>query len=124
MDLRLEASKFDPCLSFVFRISGSAAGVIATQSDELLGFGERDILQKMEKFLAARLGPAKVQKDNFSHIGMDVLQKDYGSAEITQKDFPGLLRPIAASPSLWKDRNRPLSDEELQICQNKLGELC
>ena len=32
--------------------------------------------------------------------------------------------PITTSPSLWTDRNRPLADEELQVCQSKLGELC
>ena len=65
-----------------------------------------------------------MQKDNFTHIAIDVLQKDDGSVELTQKTFTDLLRPIATSPSLWRDRNRALSDEELQICQSKLGELC
>ena len=74
--------------------------------------------------MSTRLGTVKVQKDNFTHIGMDVPQKDDGSAEITQKSLTDLLRPIATSSSLWRDRNRFLSDEEPQICQSKLGELC
>ena len=73
--------------------------------------------------MSTRLGTVKVQKDNFTHIGMDVPQKDDGSAEITQKSLTDLLRPIATSSSLWRDRNRFLSDEEPQICQSKLGEL-
>ena len=43
---------------------------------------------------------------------------------ITQKTFTDVLCPVATSPSLWEDRNRPLGDEELQICQSRLGELC
>ena len=78
----------------------------------------------MEKFMSTRLGTVKVQKDNFTHIGMDVPQKDDGSAEITQKSLTDLLRPIATSSSLWRDRNRFLSDEEPQICQSKPGDLC
>ena len=124
VDLRAEVSKFGHCLFFVFRRSGLAVGVITTHIDDLLGCGERDILQKMGKFLSTRFGPAKVQRDNFTHIGMDVLQKNDGSAEIAQKTFTDLLCPIATSPSLWRDRNRALSDEELQTCQSKLGELC
>ena len=81
------------------------------------------MLQKMETFPTARFGPAKVQKDNFTRIGMDVLQKAGGSAEITQKNFTDVLRLIATSPSLWRDRNKPQSVVEPQICQNKLGEL-
>ena len=115
-DFRLEASKFDPCPFFVYRGSGPAVGVIATHIDVLFGCGERDILQRLEKFLAARFGPVKVQKDNFTQIGMDILQKAGGSAEIAQENFPDLLCPEAASPSFWEDRTRPLSDEELQIC--------
>ena len=77
----------------------------------------------MEDSLSARFGPVEVQKDNFTQIGMDVHQKDDGSVEITQKTFSDWLRPIDTSPSPLKDRNRPLGDEELQICQSKLGEL-
>ena len=113
MDRRLEASKFDPCSLFVYSNSGSAAGATATHIDDLLGRGEHGILQKMEKFLSATLSPVKVQTGNFAHIGVDVPQKVDGSVEITQKDLPVLLRPTAASPSPWRDRNRPLSDEEL-----------
>ena len=58
------------------------------------------------------------------HLGMDIVQKLDGSVEITQKNFTDILSPIPTSPSLWKVRNRPLDDEELQVCQSKLGELC
>ena len=99
-------------------------GFITTRIDDLLGCREQDILRRMEQFSATRFFPVKVQKDNFTHIGMDVPQKDDGSVGITQKNFTDLPCPIATSPSLWKDRNGPLSDEELQICQRRLGELC
>ena len=124
VDARLEASKFDTCLCFVYRRSGLAAGVITTHIDDLLGCGVQDILRKMENFSSTRLGPVKAQKDNFAHIGLDVPQKDHGSVGITQKTFADLPCPIDTSPSLWKDRTRPLRDEELQICQSELGELC
>ena len=78
----------------------------------------------MGKFLPTRFGPAKARKDNFTHIGLDVSQEIDGSVEMAQKTFTELLRPIATSPSLWRDRNRALSDEELQTCQSKLGGLC
>ena len=55
---------------------------------------------------------------------MDLLRRDDGSVEITQQTSTDLLRPIATPPSLWRDRNRALSDEELQICQSKRGKLC
>ena len=58
------------------------------------------------------------------HIRMDIIQKLDGSGEITQKNFTDMPSPITTSPSLWKDRKSPLDDEELQVCQSKLGELC
>ena len=124
MDLRLEASKLDPFPPFVYRRSGLAVGVIATHNDDLLGRGERDILHAMGEFPSTRSGTVTAQTDNFAHIGMDVPQEDDGSVANPQTTYADLLRPIAASPSLWKDRNSPLSDEELQICQGKLGEPC
>ena len=124
VDLRIEASKFHPCLFLVYRKGGLAVGVITTHIDDLLGCGEQDTLRRMEKFLSPRFVPVKVQKDNSTHTGRDVLRKDDGSVEITQKTITALLRPIATSPSLWRDRNRALSDEELQICQGNKGELC
>ena len=45
-------------------------GVIIAHIDDLLGCGEQDISQKMEKFLSTRFGPVKVRKGNFTHIGM------------------------------------------------------
>ena len=78
----------------------------------------------MVKLLPPLCGPVKVQKDNFTRIGIDVLQNDDGTVEITQKSFTDLLCPIATTPSLWRDRNRTNGDEELQTCQSKLGELC
>ena len=108
---------------FVFRRNGFSAGVITTHIDDLPGRGEQDILQKMGKFLSSRFGPVKAQQDNFTHMGVEVLQKKDGSAEVTQKTFSDLLCPIATSASLWRDRNRPLNDEEPQICRSKLGEL-
>ena len=83
----------------------------------------KTVRRKCEFFVTTRLGAVKVRKDNATHIGMDVFQKDDGSAEITQKNFTDVLRLIATSPSLWRDRNKPQSVVEPQICQNKLGEL-
>ena len=124
VDLRLEASKFDPCLFFIFRETGPAVGVMTTHIDDLLGCGEQDILDKMRKLLSIRFGPVEIQQDTFTHIGMDIIQKSDGSVEVTQKNFADMLCMIATTPSLWKERNRPLDGEELQVCQSKLGELC
>ena len=74
--------------------------------------------------MSIRFGPLKVQKDDFTHICMEVLRGEDGSVEITQKTFTDLLCPIATSPSLRRVRNRALTDEELQTCQSKLGEPC
>ena len=49
-DFWLEASKFDPCFFLEYRRGGSAAGVIATHIDDLLGCGEQDSSHKMEFF--------------------------------------------------------------------------
>ena len=122
-DLPIEASKLDPRLFPVYCRSGLSVGVMTTHIGDLLGCGDLDITQGMEKFFSTRFGQVKVQEDNFAHIGMDVLQKDDGSVEITRKPFTDLLRPVATSPSLWRDGNRALGDEELQICPGKLGEL-
>ena len=43
VDLQLEASKFDPCLFYVYRSSGPAVGVITTHIDDLLGCGEEEV---------------------------------------------------------------------------------
>ena len=124
VDLQLGASKFDPCLSFVYRRSGPSGGVITTHIDDLLGCGWKDLLEKMERVSASRFGSVKVQRDYFAHIGMDILQMADGPAGPTQLEFTNSLRPIATSPSQWREGTRPLNGEGLQICQSKLGELC
>ena len=124
VDLRIEASKFDPCLSLVFQRSGNAVGVITTHIADLLGCGGKDVLPRMRKYLSNRFGLLEVQKDDFARIGMEALQGKDGSVEITQETSTDLLDPTATSPSLRRDRNRALTDEELQTCRSKLGELC
>ena len=64
----------------------------------------------MGKFASCRFGPVKIQKDNFMHIGIYIIQKLDGSVEITQKSFTDMSRPITTSPSIWKGRTRPLDD--------------
>ena len=66
LDLRLEASQFDPFSFFAHRTSGAAAGAMATRIDDLLGCGGREILHEMDHSLSARVGPVKVQKDTFT----------------------------------------------------------
>ena len=53
----MEASKFDPCLFFVFRRSGFAVGVITAHIDDLLGCGEQDIPQIWGNFCRPALAP-------------------------------------------------------------------
>ena len=96
--------------------------VITTHIEDLLSCGEKDVFPKMGEYLPIRFGLVKVQKDDFAHTGMEVLQGEDGSAEVTQETFTDLLCPIATSPSLWRDRNRALTDEGFQTCQSKLGE--
>ena len=95
--LRIEASKFAPFLFFAYCRSGLAVGVITTHIDDLLGRGERDTLQRTGKFLPTRLGQVKVQKDNFTHIGMDVLQKAGGNDAKDIRRFAASYRRDALS---------------------------
>ena len=78
VDLRIEVSKFDTCLFFVFRRNFLAVGVTTTHTD--------DLLNKIEKFLSTRSGPVELREDNFAHVGMDVFRKNDGPVEITHGD--------------------------------------
>ena len=56
LGLRFEASSSDPCLSYVFRKSGEAVGVIATRIDDILGCGEPDLQLEVRRFSGKRFG--------------------------------------------------------------------
>ena len=54
--LRRQASTFDPCLFFVLRNEGQAAGAFTTHIDVISGCGEPEVLAKMRNFSERRFG--------------------------------------------------------------------
>ena len=58
--LKFQASWFGPCLYFVFRKGGGAAGAVAAHNDDILGCAEPDIRCKVRGFLERRLGNLEV----------------------------------------------------------------
>ena len=109
--LRRQASAFDPCLFFVFRGHGQAVGAFATHIDDILGFGEPDILDKLRHFSGKRIGALKLQEGKFAHVGMELVQDSTFSVALTQ----GSLQPLGTSPQLWAARQKVLSPEDVKL---------
>ena len=122
--LRRQASTFDPCLLFVFRDQGQAAGVFTTHIDDILGCGEPDVLPKIRGFSGQRRGAMKLQENSFVHVGVGLRRDADFSATLAQVDFPKNLQPLRASPDFWAARRKLLSPEDAKLRQCKLGELC
>ena len=66
--LEFEVSPFDPCLRFVFRVSGGEVGALTAHIDDSLACGEVDIL------LGRRSGDLKVKEKALVHVGMEPSQ--------------------------------------------------
>ena len=124
MGLRCQASTSDPCLLFVFRAAGSAAGAFATQIDDILGRGEPDVLAKMRACLEQRFGELNLRELSFVHVSMEIARGHAFSATRTQSDFAQNLQSLLTTPKLWGARQKLPSPEDVHPCQCKLGELC
>ena len=66
----------------------------------------------------------EIQESNFTHVGMDILQKKDSSIAITQKTFRGDLQLLQTSADLRGQRQRPLDPSDIHDRQCVLGELC
>ena len=118
------ASAFDPCLFFVFRDQGQAAGALATHIGDNLGCGEPDILPEIRRFSEQRFGAMKLQENSFVHVGIELNQEANFSATLTQEGFAKNPHPLGTSPELRAARQKLLSPEDVKLRQCKLGELC
>ena len=74
--LRRQASTFDPCLLFIFRATGSAAGAFATHSHDILGRGEPDALPKIRDYLEQRSGELRLRESSLARVGIELAQDD------------------------------------------------
>ena len=98
--LRCQVSNSDPCLFFVFRESGSAAGVFTAHIDDIIGCGGPDVLSKILQFSERRFGELKLQESFFVHVGMDVPRKSDFSVTLTQDEIAKHLQPLPTSPQV------------------------
>ena len=72
--LEFEVSPFDPCLRFVFRVSGGEVGALTAHIDDSLACGEPDILLEVRQYLGRRSGDLKVKEKALVHVGMEPSQ--------------------------------------------------
>ena len=117
------ASAFDPCLFFVFRDQGQAAGAFTTHIDDILGCGEPDVLPKIRRFPEQRFSAMKLQEKSFVHVGMESNQEANFSVTLTQEEFAKNLQPLDTSPGPWAAGQKLLSPEDAKLRQCKSGEL-
>ena len=73
--LRRQTSTFDPCLSFIFRETGSAAGAFTINIDGTLGCGEPDVRPKIRDFVDQRVGEVDLRGSSFVHVGMELARR-------------------------------------------------
>ena len=121
---RCQASAGDPCLFFVFRDQGQAAGVFTTHINDILGCGEPNALPKSRGFSEQRFGGMKLRENSFVHVGMEVEQADNFSVTLTQAHLTRNLQPLGTSPELRAARQKLPSPEDVKLRQCKLGEPC
>ena len=67
---RCQASTFNPCLFYIFREIGSAAGSLTTHIDDIPRCGEPDVLPKIRDYLDQRFGEIKLRDFSCAHVGM------------------------------------------------------
>ena len=121
--LRCRILTLGPCLFFIFRTTGSAVGVFATRTHDVLGGGEPDVLIRIRKFPGRRLGELKLQESSFLHVGMELAQESEFPAALTQDEFATNLQALPTSPQLWAARQEMPSIGDVKLCQCTHGEL-
>ena len=94
-------------VSFIFRKSGKAVGVITTHSGEILGCGEPSLFQKVREFPERRFGNLKAREGFCVHGGMELAKEKGLSATMTQGDFSQNLKLSPTSPPLRAGRITP-----------------
>ena len=73
VDLKFQASPFDPSLYFIFRGRCDAVRALATRIDDVPGCEEPDVLLKAPKHLGRRFGGGlKLQEQSFVSAGMEI----------------------------------------------------
>ena len=84
------ASSFDPCELSVFRKDGGAVGAFTTQLNNILGFGEQDVLSRTQTPPEERTGKLKRQESSLAHVG-----KAASWSTVTPRVWPARIpRPI------------------------------
>ena len=73
--LKFQISTFGPCLRFVFRGSGGAAGARTTHIDDVRDCGGPGILLKVQKYWGRRFGGFRAQEQNFAHAAAEVPER-------------------------------------------------
>ena len=107
--LRRQASTPDPCLFFIIRCTGSAAGAFITHIDDILGCGEPDVLPKIRGSSGQRFGELKLRESPFANVGMELAQESDHSAALTQDESAQNLKPLPSTPQLWAARQKTSS---------------
>ena len=83
--------------------------ILDSHIDDISGCGMHGVLDCARKFLQKRFGVLKLQESDFVHVGMELSQGSDFSVSLTQSAFTENLLPMDTSPSLWADRQKPLS---------------
>ena len=97
------------------RATGGSAGITTTHIDDVHGCRDPRVFGPVRRFLERRLGPLKLQKRNFTNVGVELPQA---------KKFTGELQPAPTSPALQASRQRISSAEASRRCQRTFGALC
>ena len=93
-----------PCLFFVFRDSGHAAGVFTSHIDDIFGRGEPEVLTQLRHYLERRFAGLKLQESSFLHVGAELAQDKVFSAALTQGEFTRHSQPLPATRIFWASR--------------------
>ena len=99
--LRRQASRFDPSLFSISREDGSAADVCTIHIDDILGYGEPDVLPRIRDFSEQRFGKSKLHEFSFVFVGMDLAQEGDFSATFTTDEFAQNLKPHSYNSAIF-----------------------
>ena len=73
------------------------------------------------EYLEPRFRDLKVQEKPFLRVGVEVSPANDPSVQSTQENFAKAANSIPTSPAFWSFQQRPLSFEEIEESQRKLG---
>ena len=123
LSLGCKMSKLDQTV-FRFYENGKLSGVLVTHVDDLLYAGDTKFHQTVIKSIMNRFKISRQYSGCFTYLGLNVVQnRELGMITVDQIDYAKTIKEVPIAASRNKNKDNPLTHEELASYQKVLGKL-